>query len=89
MIDFVGLINETVTALTQEQKAEMLDDFCDFFGYVAPGARKAWANARIEMFIRNAVNGTRKRRAALNVVRLDFGLPPIEPEPPEEYWPPS
>lgn len=88
MIDFVGLINERVTALTPEQKQEMLDDFCDFFGYVAPENRKAWANARIERFIREAVNGTRRRKVSNGIVRLDFGLPP--PEPPEELLgPPS
>lgn len=73
-LDFITFINSNTKDMTAQKKADMLSDFCENFGAVglSTAEQVAFANERIQSFIVQCVEETRKVRAerAMTIERL-------------------
>ena len=72
MLDFVGFISDN-TDLTVEEKAAMLEDFCEAFGHTSEEGRVAFANDRITSYIIKAVRRARRNRVTVKDLVLTPG----------------
>jgi hypothetical protein len=67
-LDFIGFINANTPGLSAQKKLTMLYDFCDNFNGISPtgtsvAQQVVFANERIQSFIIQCVEETRKVRA--------------------------
>ena len=73
-LDFIGFINANTPGLTAPQKLVMLADFCENFGStgLTLAQQVSFANERIQSFVIQCVEETRKVRAekAVSIEKL-------------------
>jgi len=81
-VDFIQHINDN-TNLTAQQKTDLLDDFCECYGYQEtidgepnPTSKKDFANDKAKRYFIESVNSVRKRTAedAVEWTELDLDV---------------